>query len=82
MSEAEWKTRREAAVERLYAAALQKLDNDPKGRFFAETDTFGWYLFLADAFLDHVWNYEPIFGSRVIPSHRFNRPQSRSSQAH
>jgi hypothetical protein len=28
---------------------------------------FGWYLFLADAFLDHVWNYEPMFGSRVVP---------------
>ena len=67
MSESDWKGRREAAVDRLYAAALQKLDDDPKGRFFAETDTFGWYLFLADAFLDHIWNYEPIFGSRVVP---------------
>jgi hypothetical protein len=61
------KKRREAVVDRLYAAALQKLDDDPKGRFFAEADTFGWCLFLADAFLDHIWNYEPIFGSRVVP---------------
>jgi hypothetical protein len=66
MTESDWKRRREAAADRLYAAALQKND-DPKGRFFAETDTLGWYLFLADAFLDHVRNYEPIFGSRVVP---------------
>ncbi len=67
MSDADWKRRREAAVDRLYAAALQQLEDGPKGRFFAETDTLGWYVFLADAFLDHNWNYEPIFGSRVIP---------------
>jgi hypothetical protein len=67
MSDADWKRRREAAADRLYGTALGKLDKDPKGRFFAEADTLGWYVFLADAFLDHVWNYEPVFGSRVVP---------------
>jgi len=64
MTETEWKQRRDAAANRLYDAALQTLD-DPsgKGRFFAESDTFGWYLFLGDAFLDHIENYEPMFGS-------------------
>jgi hypothetical protein len=68
MTETEWKQRRDAAANRLYDAALQRLD-DPsgKGRFFAESDTFGWYLFLGDAFLDHIGNYEPMFGSRVVP---------------
>jgi len=39
----------------------------PKGRFFSESDTFGWYLFLCEALLDHIGNYDPIFGSRVVP---------------
>lgn len=30
-------------------------------------DAFGWYLFLGEAYLDHNWNYEPMYGSRVIP---------------
>lgn len=68
MSERDWAERREAAARRLYEAALGKLE-DPtgKGRFFAENDTFGWYLFLAEAFLDHIWNYEPVYGSSVVP---------------
>lgn len=68
MSDKDWKSRREAAAKRLYAASVGQL-NDPtgKGRFFAENDTFGWYLFLAEAYLDHPWNYEPVFGSRVVP---------------
>src|SRR6266540_3098604 len=68
ISETEWAQRREAAARRLYSAALGEPD-DPsgKGRFFSERDTFGWYLLLAEAFLDHFWNYEPMFGARVIP---------------
>jgi hypothetical protein len=38
-----------------------------KGRFFNDKDLFGWYLFLGEAFTDHPWNYEVIFGCRVIP---------------
>ena len=68
MSVAEWEERRLAAAQRLYDAALQRPSAIAgKGRFFAETDTFGWYLFLAEAFLDHIWNYEPVYGSRVVP---------------
>lgn len=67
MTEREWHKRRMAAAHRLYDAALGRLDPAGKGRLFAEADVFGWYLFLADAFLDHIWNYEPIYGSRVVP---------------
>jgi len=68
ISEDEWRQRRKAAANRLYAAALQRLDNpNDKGRFFTESDTVGWYLFLGEAFLDHIENYEPMFGSRIIP---------------
>lgn len=66
MTADEWEARRLAAAERLYDAALHNI-TDTKGRFFEARDTFGWYLFLAEANLDHVWNYEPVFGSRVIP---------------
>src|SRR6516164_3732355 len=68
MSQREWEERRLAAAKRLYTAALGQLE-DPsgKGSLFAVGDTFGWYLFLADAFLDHVWNYDPTYGSRVVP---------------
>ena len=63
----QWETRRNAAYIRLYGASMGIPPTDGKGRYFDDTDTFGWYLFLADAFLDHWWNYEPMFGSRVIP---------------
>ena len=39
----------------------------PKGRFFNEADTFAWHFFQAEAYLDHIQNYEPIYGSRVVP---------------
>lgn len=68
MTEAEWKARRRTAAERLYNAALQQIHNPTdKGRFFDESDTLGWYLFLGEAFLDHIENYEPMFGARVVP---------------
>jgi len=66
MDEGEWEKRRLNAAERLYDAALHQI-TDTKGRLFEGRDTIGWYLFLAEANLDHVWNYEPVFGSRVIP---------------
>ena len=62
----EWEARRKAAFFRLHFS-IMGLRADPKGRFFDEADTFAWYLLLSEAFLDHLWNYEPIFGSRVIP---------------
>ncbi|MBJ7404542.1 MULTISPECIES: transposase [Bradyrhizobium] len=63
----EWKKRRNAAANRLYAASLGRVDETDRGRYFDESDVFGWYLFLAEAFIDHVWNFEPTFGSRVVP---------------
>jgi hypothetical protein len=64
----DWIKRREAAAVRLYKITRGLLESaDDKGRFFSETDSFGWYLFLADAYLDHSWNYDPMFGSRVVP---------------
>lgn len=64
----EWEARRRTAFIRLHVAAIGLTPAGDRGRFFDDSDTFGWYLFLADAFLDHVWNYEPIFGSRVVPT--------------
>jgi hypothetical protein len=67
MEPSEWQRRRDAAFTRLYAAAYNLPAKDERGRVFDDSDTFGWYLFLADAFIDHPWNYEPMFGSRVVP---------------
>ena len=66
LTEAEWTERRNRVANRLYDAALQKTQ-DEKGRFFDENDTFGWYLFLGEAYVDHIHNYEPMFGSRIVP---------------
>ena len=62
----EWQQRRLAATQRLYEAALGQLE-DKKGRFFREADTFAWHLLQAEAFLDHIHNYDPMYGSRVVP---------------
>jgi hypothetical protein len=67
MTQEDWEARRVAAATRLYDMALHKVDPDDKGRLFHDRDTFAWYLFLAEASLDHPWNYEPNFGSRVVP---------------
>jgi len=67
LSPGDWIVRRDAAFVRLMAAAYQIPTGDGKGRFYDVTDSFGWYLFLADALLDHPFNYEPIYGSRVVP---------------
>ena len=66
MSADDWKARRNAACDRLYETAMGKVV-DQGGRFFDGEDKIGWYLLLADAFLDHVHNYEPMYGSRVVP---------------
>lgn len=68
LPEADWQERRRKAARRLYSASVGLLNGpEDRGRFFAEDDTFGWYMFLADAALDHIWNYDPTFGARVIP---------------
>ena len=38
---ADWKKRRMAAANRLYETALNRIDPDDPGRFFAESDIFG-----------------------------------------
>ena len=65
MREGEWQQRRIQIATRLYKFACG--DVADKGRFFLESDTFGWYLFLCEALLEHPWNYDPTFGSRVVP---------------
>lgn len=67
MPEGDWERRRVAAFVLLHQRAYGMSDPEVKGRFFDSRDTFGWYLFLAEAFLDHMWNYEPMYGSRVVP---------------
>lgn len=67
MPEAKWPARREAAARRLYETAVGQVKDGDKGRFFSENDVFGWYLFLCEAQLDHIGNYDPMFGSRVVP---------------
>ena len=68
LPEGDWPTRR-AAVARLFYQSLvgERTDLDPRGRYFNDKDMFGWYLFLGEAFTDHPWNYEVVFGSRVVP---------------
>lgn len=61
------RARRVAAFVLLHRRAYGMSDLDEKGRYFDARDAFAWYLFLAEAFLDHLWNYEPMFGSRVVP---------------
>lgn len=63
----EWKQRRERAARRLYLSAMGRKDESSDGRFFDKRDSFGWYLFLAEALLDHIGNYDYVFGSRVVP---------------
>lgn len=67
MTDEEWSSRRLAIAHRFYDASLGQIEESDKGRFFSEEDTFGWYLFLGEALIDHLWNYDPTFGSRVIP---------------
>ena len=61
----QWMQRREQAARRLYLSAMGIGAED--GRFFDAKDGFGWYLFLAEALLDHIGNYDYVFGSRVAP---------------
>lgn len=65
--EEDWIKRRENAARRLYLSARGVADPSGDGRFFDSKDSFGWYLFLAEALLDHIHNYDYVFGSRVIP---------------
>lgn len=63
----DWRKRRLAAVQRVYQLIINGAEPGQTGRFFDERDSFAYHLFLAEASIDHVWNYDPIFGSRVVP---------------
>ncbi len=67
LPEAEWRERRLAAAQRLYALVIHGAEPGTSGRFFDPRDSFAWHLFLAEAYVDHIWNYDPMFGSRVVP---------------
>jgi hypothetical protein len=64
---AEWRRRRLAAAQRVYQLIINGAEPGTAGRFFDEKDSFAYHLFLAEASIDHVWNYDPVFGSRVVP---------------
>lgn len=66
MTTDEWSARRLEATQRFYEMMVGNIPDDV-GRYFSNQDSFGWYLFLGEAFNDHPWNYEVFFGSRVIP---------------
>ena len=63
----EWRRRRLAVVQRVYQLIINGAEPGDTGRFFDERDSFAFHLFLAEASIDHPWNYDPIFGSRVVP---------------
>lgn len=69
MSDADWRCRRFASLERFISAATGSLAQDLSGggRFFSADDQFAWYLFLGQASLDHPTVYDFMFGSRVLP---------------
>lgn len=67
IGEAEWKRRRLAAARRVYDLIANGAEPGATGRFFDERDSFAYQLYLAEAYIDHIWNYDPVFGSRVVP---------------
>lgn len=67
IGEADWKRRRLAAARRVYDLIINGVEPDAIGRFFDERDSFAYQLYLAEAYIDHIWNYDPVFGSRVVP---------------
>jgi hypothetical protein len=68
MKPEEWVVRRALVAKQFYQSLIGEVD-DPKGKgkYFDDHDLFGRYLFLCEAFTDHPWNYEVIFGCRVVP---------------
>lgn len=67
IGEDEWRRRRLAAARRVYDLIVNGAEPGTAGRFFDERDSFAYQLYLAEAYIDHIWNYDPVFGSRVVP---------------
>jgi hypothetical protein len=63
----DWERRRINAFVRLHVSATGDNLGDEKGRFYDPDDMIGWYLFQAEAVLDHLWNVEPMYASRIVP---------------
>jgi hypothetical protein len=63
----EWEERRLAHVRKLYGLAPYDRQDGLPESFVADEDVGGWYLMLAEAFVDHIAEYEPAQGSRIIP---------------
>lgn len=64
----DWEARRAEVAKQFYRSLVgEAADPSGKGKYFDDRDLFGWYLFLAEAFTDHPWNYEIIYGCRIIP---------------
>jgi len=66
----EWSRRRLAHFFALYGAGEPfRREDIPEVpyKLDADGDRGGWYLFLAEAWIDHIRDYEPAQGSRVIP---------------
>lgn len=63
-----WHSRREAIAKHFYQSLVgEASDPTGKGKYYTDDDVFAWHLFQGEAFTDHPWNYEVIFGARVIP---------------
>lgn len=62
----EWEKRRLATAKH-FLNGLAGIATTGKGEYFQSNDIFAWYLFLAEAFNEHPWNYEYFSGARVIP---------------
>ena len=66
----EWEQRRLAHFFALYGAGMpvdRERTPELPFTFDAGEDRGGWYLFLAEAWIDHISDYEPAQGSRIIP---------------
>lgn len=68
MTADEWVLKRAAVAKQFYESLIgESSDPSGKGKYFDDRDLFAWYLFLAESFTDHPWNYEVIYGCRVMP---------------
>lgn len=66
----EWERRRLAHFFALYGAGMpvdRERTPDLPFNLEAGEDRGGWYLFLAESWIDHISDYEPAQGSRIIP---------------
>lgn len=65
----DWRERRIRIAKRLYGiGGMIDIPKDGQAHtLYPIEDKGGWYLFLAEAFVDHMSEYEPAQGSRVIP---------------